>query len=120
MTQKIRDRLDFLITLAYYAAIGLLVYLGLKYVLGWILPFILAFCIVSVVNPIIRFFNNKLKFKHAAASITVMVLTYGLIGVLLFELILQLVFVFRDLFSMLPSYYDDSIAPALKRTGDNI
>ncbi|MDL2232998.1 sporulation integral membrane protein YtvI [Ruminococcaceae bacterium OttesenSCG-928-L11] len=112
--------MTFLVNIAYYATVIVLVYLGIKYALGWVLPFILAFCIVSIVNPAIRFVNNKLKFSHKAASITVMILVYGLIGFVLFELIMQLYYVMRDVFTTLPAYYDTVIAPTIQNIGSHI
>lgn len=120
MPPQIKQRAHFLINLAYYAAIIILVYLGYKYVLGWILPFILAFCIVSIVNPMINFVNKKLKINHKIASVAVMVLVYGLTGFLLFELIFQLFYLSKDLFTALPSYYEEYIGPSLARAGSNL
>jgi sporulation integral membrane protein YtvI len=120
MPIKTQNRLQFLVNLAYYAAIAVLVYLGLKYVLSWILPFILAFGIVSIVNPVISFVNRKLKINHKAASIVVMVLIYGLTGMLLFELVVQAYNVLRELFTELPGYYQSNIAPAISTAGANL
>jgi sporulation integral membrane protein YtvI len=120
MTQKSKNRVDFLINLVYYAAILLLAYLAIKYVLGWVLPFFLAFCIVSIVNPVIRFVDIKMKFSHRAASVTVMIVIYALVGFLLFELILQLFYVMRDVFTQLPSYYTNTLNPAFVKLGENI
>jgi sporulation integral membrane protein YtvI len=120
MTQKSKNRVDFLINLVYYAAIVVLAYLAIRYVLGWVLPFFLAFCIVSIVNPVIRFVDIKMKFSHRAASVTVMIVIYALVGFLLFELILQLFYVMRDVFSQLPSYYTTTLNPAFTKLGENI
>jgi sporulation integral membrane protein YtvI len=120
MTQKSKNRVDFLINLVYYAAIVVLAYLAIKYVLGWVLPFFLAFCIVSIVNPVIRFVDIKMKFSHRAASVTVMIVIYALVGFLLFELILQLFYVMRDVFAQLPSYYTTTLSPAFTKLGENI
>lgn len=120
MDQRTKNRIDFLVNLLYYAAVILLVYLGIKYVLGWVLPFIVAFCIVSIVNPVIRFVNNKLKLSHRAASITVMVLIYVLTAYLLFMLVWLLFGIMSDVFTILPSYYESKIAPAISRIGANI
>jgi sporulation integral membrane protein YtvI len=120
MTQKSKNRVDFLINLVYYAAIVVLAYLAIRYVLGWVLPFFLAFCIVSIVNPVIRFVDIKMKFSHRAASVTVMIVIYALVGFLLFELILQLFYVMRDVFTQLPSYYATTLNPAFARLGENI
>jgi sporulation integral membrane protein YtvI len=120
MTQKSKNRVDFLINLVYYAAIVVLTYLAVRYVLGWVLPFFLAFCIVSIVNPVIRFVDIKMKFSHRAASVTVMIVIYALVGFLLFELILQLFYVMRDVFSQLPSYYTTTLNPAFTKLGENI
>ena len=117
MLPKTQNRLQFLINTAYYAAVIVLVYLGFKYVLGWILPFIVAFCIVSIINPVIQFVNNKLKINHKAASVIVMIMVYGLTGFLLFELIIQSYYVLRQKLPTLPAYYEANIAPAFTDVG---
>ena len=118
MPLKVRNQLNFLISLAYYAAVTVLVYLVIKYALGWILPFILAFCIVSIVNPLIRFVNTRLKIKHNVASIIVMILTYAIVGTVLFRLILHAVFMLRDLFSVIPHYYRSTIGPSFQKVSE--
>ena len=117
MPQKTQTRLQFLINTAYYAAVIVLVYVGFKYVLGWVFPFILAFCIVSIINPVISFVNRKLKINHKAASILVMIMVYGLTGLLLFEVIIQTYTILREKLPTLPAYYEANIATAFAEVG---
>ncbi|MCL2056990.1 MAG: sporulation integral membrane protein YtvI, partial [Oscillospiraceae bacterium] len=85
-----------------------------------ILPFVLAFCIVSALNPVIRFVTGKLKLSHSAASISVMVIIYGLAGFLLFRLIMLIFYFMRDVFTQLPGYFDTSVVPVVRRVGESL
>lgn len=113
MTERTKRRAQFLIDIAYFAVIALIAFLAFKYVAGWILPFIVAFCIVAVIHPVINKIVGLIGIKQEIVSIIVMILIYALAGTLLFLLIMQIVFVIRDAFALLPDYYENTIKPAM-------
>ena len=98
--------------MAYVVVIAAIVYLSLRFVAGWVSPFILAFCIVSVIHPLINRIVKPLKIKKEVVSVIIMLLVYLIVGTLLFLLIVQAVFMIRDGLLLLPGYYAESIAPA--------
>lgn len=119
MTDKVKERLSFLINAAYIFVLVLLVYLTFKYIISWIFPFVLAFCIVSLVHPVIRRIKRWLNIRQEVISIAVMVLIYALVGVLIFFLILQVIFLVRDALLLLPDYYSQTVQPSLLKLGES-
>lgn len=117
MTERTKKRAQFLIDVAYVSVIALLVFLFLKYVTGWIFPFIVAFCIVAAMHPVIRKIVKLLGIKQEVVSIIVMILIYALVGTLLFLMVMQIVFTIRDAFTLLPEYYTATIKPAIETLG---
>lgn len=118
MTERTKKRAQFLVDVAYVAVIALIVFLFVKYVTSWILPFILAFCIVAVMHPVIARIVKLLSIKREIVAIIVMVLIYAIVGTLLFLLLMQTVYTVRDAFTLLPEYYVSTVAPAIGRLGD--
>ena len=78
-----RKQLDFLVRLAYIGAIIALVWLSLRYFFLWLLPFLLAMGIASLMEPLIDGAQRRLHFKRSftAAALT-LVLLGGLIALL--------------------------------------
>ena len=108
----------FLIRLAYFAAIAALVYVGLKYLLPIVMPFLLAFIIVWMLRKPAQWLAEKLhipgKYTTALLLLVFYVILFGLIsllGVSLFSLI-------KDAIPSLPSLYRDELLPALKVAAD--
>ena len=94
------------------AVIAALAYLLYKYVSGWVLPFILAFCIVSVIHPLINRAVRVMGVKKEVVSIIIMLLIYTVLGIIFSLLMIQAVFMIQDGLFLLPEYYQYSIAPA--------
>lgn len=117
MDERTTKRAKFLIDAAYFFVIALLVYITFKYIAGWLLPFIVAFGIVTVVHPVIRHIKKWLNIKQAAASILVMVLIYAAVGVLIFLLIMQIVLWIKDALALLPGYFETTIRPTIDTIG---
>lgn len=120
MDERTAKRAKFLIDVTYIAVIAALVFLFLKYVTSWILPFLVAFCIVAAIHPVTRRIVKALGIKKEVVSLLVMILIYVLVGTLLFVLVTQAVFAFRDALALLPEYYTGTIAPTLTSLGNNL
>lgn len=120
LTEKVKRRLAFLINVFFVAVVIALVYLAYRYVIGWVLPFLLAFCIVSLVHPLIRIIKKNLRIKQEVVSVVVMILIYALVGVLIFLAIMQIAIVIRDGFTTLPDYFEQTVQPALLRAGESL
>ncbi len=109
--EKIEKRRKFIINTIYYAFIALLVFLGFKYVAKWVLPFILGFIIASMVKPSAIGLNKLTRINKKVCTGIVLVFYYALIIFLIWVLGARIVSSLKDLFTQLPSYYNESIAP---------
>ena len=116
-----RQRLDFLVRLLYFAAIGALIYISLRYFLLWLLPFLLAMGIAALMEPLIDGAQRRLHFKR---GFTAAVLTLVLVGGLIALLTLLLTQLFRQASSFLeqlPSllaHLPDTTAALQRRLND--
>lgn len=118
MPDNKEKKLNFIINVGFVAIIVVLVYLAFKYVLTLLLPFIIALILVSLLHPLIRFVNRKLKINQNLLSVILVGLLYLGVGGLMFGLIVKIVLLFRDALAKLPAFYESSIAPALYSLGD--
>ncbi len=76
-----QKRRDFLLLLAYLAAVAAVFYLAGRYILVWTLPFLLALAVSSAVEPIIVQCREKLHFKRSfSAAVLTLLLIVGLVG----------------------------------------
>lgn len=66
----------FLISAAYLGVLAALVWLCLRYLLVWLLPFVIALCLAALAEPAIEFCRRKMRFKR---SFTAAVLTLALL-----------------------------------------
>ncbi len=100
MEQKRR----FLVTLAYWAAVMALLYLGLRYGLVWLLPFLPALAVASWVEPAVQWVRRKMHltrpFLAAAVTLAVTALTVAAAVAVLGALWRQLM----DLLSQAPQF----------------
>jgi len=86
----------------YYAVILTLVYVAVKYVLGYIAPFAAGMVVAMVLQPAVRYVSRRLKMKNTAASVLVVALFYSTIGVLS---VFGAIAVISKLVSFLPRIY---------------
>ncbi len=73
----------------------------LKYALGWLAPFILAFVFSKIIDYPVSFFEKKLKFPRPISSLIFTIVFYGVIGTLVYfgasRLINTLILLFEKL-----------------------
>ena len=67
---------EFLLTGAYYAVLAAALYLFLRYLLWWLLPFLLAFTAARAMEPVILLLRRTVHFKRgfSAALLTLFLL----------------------------------------------
>ena len=78
---------NYLLTLA---GILLVIFLGPK-MLSFFMPFVIAFFISSIANPIVRFMEKKIKIARKYSSVLMIVLVLGAVVGVLYLLIAFLV-----------------------------
>lgn len=119
LTDGTRRKLEFLITLLYYAAIVGLLYLAYRLV-GIVLPFVIAFILAAMLEPIKRLIQRKLRLNGKVVSFIMTAIIYLAAATVLFLVIMQIVLLLRDLLSGLPAYFTSTIAPLISGAGDNM
>ena len=80
----------FIIKMGYAAVIAAVIYLLLRFALPWLLPFLLALAVAAALEPVLRFFREKMHLKRsflaAVATLLVVSLTIaaavGILGAL--------------------------------------
>lgn len=111
---------QFLLKFGYWAAILLIAFLCIKYLLKPFTPFIIALAVVMIVQPLAKALNRKLKINKGAASVVLVILCYLIIAGLLALIIAGIVSVVVDWAEMFPDYFTSSIQPGIVEWVDNL
>lgn len=110
----------FIIHVAYIVIILLLVYVGIKYLLPLLMPFVIGMIIAIIFRHIIDAIEKKTHIKRLLVSIIILLTFYGIVG-LLASMIGFKVFTFlKDLFNSLPALYEKTIYPALETLANDL
>ncbi len=117
MDEKTTRKVKFIVNAAYLAIIGLICYLALKYVAGYLMPLILAFCAVSAAHPLSQRLVKGLGLRRELAAVLVMVAAYALLGGAALLIFAGLFAAVRSALPLLPGYYYGSLEPAMESLG---
>lgn len=110
----------FIIYVIFIVFILLLGYIGIKHVLPLLMPFVIGIIIAVIFRRPIDMIQKKLKIPRTLVSIIILLLFYGILG-LVISLIGFKVFDFlEELFSSAPTFYKDTILPAVNDFVDNL
>lgn len=94
-----------IMVICFYILLGVLgLYLFSHYLFKWLWPIIFAAIIGTVLQPVIRFLEKKLKFPHRLASILTVLVLYIGVGYLLGAVVYKLVTELSVLASSIPGY----------------
>ncbi len=111
MPNKTEKRREFIINIVFYTIIILLSYLCLKYVAKWIMPFLVGFVIALAFKPLISTLHKVTKINRKFCAVLILLTGYSLIILLIWGLGSKIFTSLSDLFTKLPSYYNESIYP---------
>lgn len=115
---NIEHRRNFIINVVYVALILAIVLLTVKYVLGLIWPFFLAFLFSWCMTPLIRWMTVKCHVKRPIAAIICLLLFFTVLGGLLAVLTVSAVSGLQNLVVFLPQLYRNNIEPWLQSAMD--
>lgn len=105
------NRKKFLVNFFYYgiliAGIILVIKFGWEYLTPFVIAFVVAFCLKPLVNGV----NVYFKIKRSIAAVLCVAAFYILTGATITFIGVQIVSVIRNLFVVLPDYYNREIAP---------
>lgn len=111
----VERRKRFIITTTYFAITLGLVYLGLKYVLGLLTPFLIGFLVALFLQKAIEFVSQHLRVPKKPVAVLFVLLFYLTLGLLLALLGIRIFAELKDLVERLPRIYTSSIEPVLFR-----
>lgn len=113
-------RKSFIIGFAYIAVIAVSAYLGIKYMLPLLLPFILGFAVSSLLAPIVRRISSRLSLSRRFVSFAAVLVFYATVGTLAAVLCIKLIVAAGRALGYLPTLYSQSIAPLLSAAFEKI
>ncbi len=104
----------FIVLVIYILIILLLVYVGIKYVLPLLMPFVIGMVIAVIFRKPIDFISRFAHIPRILISLLTLILFYGLLGYLASMVGYKIFNFITDLFYSLPDMYEDSIRPAVE------
>ncbi len=113
MEEKSDKYKQFLWKAAYWAVVIILLYLGCRYFLPLIGPFVIGFIMACIVKPLVDVLQKKCRIKRSIAAIFCVLILYGVIGLLLILGGIKIVAQSQEIVAELPNTYMTKIAPAI-------
>lgn len=110
---NIEKKKNFIINSLYIAIIAILVFFVIKYGLGLLAPFIIAFFIAYILRKPTNWVSKKFKLPSKLASILMVILFYSTIGVVIVLLTIRLGSAIAYTFAFLPEFYTTELSPLL-------
>jgi sporulation integral membrane protein YtvI len=112
-SEKTEKRRKFLINFAYFLLLFAISIFIVRFAIGALMPFIIAFAVTLVLRPVVKFFKTKLKIKSRLLEPAIVIVFYCTIGIIAIFLIIEIAKSLGDIISYLPSFYTNNIYPAL-------
>ena len=106
LNEKDNKKLRFLIQLLYIIALLGIVYFFMKFVFFWVLPFLIAFLICLLVDPLIQFIHDKIRCNRSIISIVIITLFLTLIALITTILSATLFKEIKGIFGNLGNYIE--------------
>ena len=113
MGSKYVQRKKFIVNILFFGLAAAIFYVAVKYVLGWVLPFIIGFLVSLLLRPAILFLSKKSRIPHKIVALVLVLLFYAVVVVILILFGVKLIFVLQDGFARLPTIYSEQIEPLL-------
>lgn len=88
-----------------YIGVSAAVYLGFQYILPLVAPFIFALLFAAALNPQVRFFHKKLKFKRSIATVLLLLIWGSAAGAFLWWIAGMLLGQIRNVIDNYDLYY---------------
>ena len=92
----------FLVRTAYWAVWAVLLWLGVRYLLRWLLPFLLALALAAAVEPVIAWCRRRMGLKRGFTAAVVTIAVTGVILALAAVIVWQLIRQAAELLGQLP------------------
>ncbi len=115
---KTERRRKFIISVVYYAIIAALAYLTMRYVIRWVMPFLISFAIALAFKPLINFLHRKIGMNKRLSGVLLVVVSYVVIGFLLWLGGYRIFVWLRNILTDMPEYYSTVIYPIFENTNN--
>lgn len=110
----------FIINIVFIVLILGLGYIGIKYVLPLLLPFVIGIIIAIAFRHPIEHISNATHIRRSFVSIIMLIVFYGVIGFLVYLIGFKVVDFVGELFADAPHFYESSVKPAVENLIDNL
>ncbi len=104
----------FIIHVIFIVFILLLGYIGIKYILPLLMPFVIGIIIAVIFRRPIDIIQKKINIKRSIVSIFILLLFYGIVGFILSMIGFRVFAFLENLFRSAPAMYTNSILPAIR------
>ncbi len=111
---NMQKKQDFLVNLAYWAVIGGIALLSLKYLLPITIPFLIGILVAWLVVRLSR----VIRCNHKLFRLVLALLVYGIIGLSISQLSIYSISALTDLAGWLPHYYEQQLFPFITKVYD--
>jgi sporulation integral membrane protein YtvI len=112
--EYLQKRKEFIINIAYTILVAALLYFGFKYAVRWLMPFIVGFVIALAVHTPVNAICKRIKINRKFCTFIMLVVEYALFFLLIWGLGAKIYASLKDLFTNLPTYYDNNIEPFIQ------
>ena len=112
--ERIRHQKEFLIKFAYWAVWGGLVLAAVKLIGPVLLPFIAAFFVAWILSFPVAFATERMHIRRGIAAVAVVLLFYGLAGLLIGFLGNRIMLLGQELLGEVVRFVSETIFPMMK------
>lgn len=109
----IEKKKRFMINGAYCAVVASMVYIAFRYVLFWLMPFVVGFGVAFVLKPVINGVSKLTRINRRPVAAAAVLLFYGTIGVAIIYGVFTLVVNMKEWIAQMPQLYTENLEPAL-------
>lgn len=117
---NIEKQKAFIIRVLYIAIILLLVYVGIKYLLPLLMPFVIGLIIAVSFRRLIDLVEKRTRIKRVFVSIIILIIFYSIVGLILSLIGFKVFNFLGELFNSIPALYQNTILPALNKVADDL
>ena len=110
----------FIIHVAFISLLLAFVYIGIKYLLPLLMPFVIGMIIAVAFRRLIDLIEKKTHIKRSFVSIFILILFYGILGFVISMLGFKAFNFLKDFITGLPDFYKQTLFPALNGVTNDV
>lgn len=110
----------FLIHFLYIAVTLGIIFVGFKYLLSTLMPFVIGIFVAAILRNSIDLISKKTRLKRSFVSIIILLIFYSIIILLAIMVGAKVISSIIELFSKLPAFYTETLEPAFNTVTNNL